>query len=180
VLTEAGSAFGGFGGVFKLTQSSPTANTGKLTLVYLGDVTHAGFDNCAFLTRNQIVFVEDAGDTLHTQRNALDSAWVLDLTADYSNPAQQPKRLLAEGRDPSATLDSGFLGTAGFQNEGDNEITGFHVSNGDPSVHGILGAAIPKAFSAGWRVFYNQQHGDNIAWEILATPSCAETFAKDD
>jgi hypothetical protein len=55
----------------------------------------------------------------------------------------------------------------GFQNEGDNEITGFHVSNGDPSVGGILGAQSPKPFKNGWRVFYTQQHGDNFTWEIL-------------
>src|SRR3954471_1971906 len=34
--TEAGAAFGGFGGVFKLTQKSPSASTGTLTLLYLG------------------------------------------------------------------------------------------------------------------------------------------------
>jgi hypothetical protein len=170
-LTEAGSAFGGFGAVFKLTQTSPTANAGKLSLLYLSDIKHSGFDNCAFLSKSQILFVEDAGDTLHTQRNALDSAWALDVTVDYSNPAKQPSLFLAEGRDPSATLDSAFLGMSGFQNEGDNEITGFHVSNGDPSNAGILGATVPKQFKAGWRVFYTQQHGENVTWEILANPT---------
>ena len=45
-------------------------------------------------------------------------------------------RLIAEGRDASATIDSALLaaGTPGYQNDGDNEITGFHVSNGDPGV----------------------------------------------
>lgn len=177
-LTEAGAEHGGFGGVLKLTQSSPSANSGKLSLLYRGDVKHTGFDNCAFLSRNQVVFVEDAGDTLHTQRNALDSAWALDVTADYSNPANLPSLLLAEGRDPSATLDSGFSGMSGFQNEGDNEITGFHVSNGDPSTGGILGAAIPKQFKGGWRVFYTQQHGDNFTWEILPNPSAPPLLAE--
>jgi hypothetical protein len=176
--TEAGSAFGGFGGVFKLVQNSPTANTGKLSLLYLGDVAHTGFDNVGFLSKNQVVFVEDAGDGLHTQRNALDSAYVLDVTADYSNPANQPVRLFAEGRDPSATLDSAFGAFDGFQNEGDNEITGFHVSNGDPSVNGILGATVPKQFKGGWRVFYTAQHGDNVTWEILANPSAPALLAE--
>ena len=40
-------------------------NTGKLSLFYKGDQAHAGFDNVAFLSRNEITFVEDAGDTLH-------------------------------------------------------------------------------------------------------------------
>ncbi len=170
---DVDAAFGGYGGVFKLAQKDPSADKGTLSLLYRGDVVHAGFDNCAFLSKNQVVFVEDAGDGLHTSRNALDSAWVLDVTADYSNPANQPVRMLAEGRDPSATLDSGFSGLAGFQNEGDNEITGFHVSNGDPSPHGLLGASVPHAFKDGWRVFYTQQHGDNFTWEILAKPGCS-------
>jgi hypothetical protein len=169
--SEAGAAFGAFGGVFKLTQSSPTASSGTLTLFFLGDVAHAGFDNVTFASKNQIVFVEDAGDTLHTQRNALDSAYALDVTLDYSNPANQPVRLIAQGRDPSATLDSGFLGMPGFQNEGDNEITGIHMSNGDPNAAGLLGEAAPKPFKDGWRLFYTGQHGDNVTWEILPSPT---------
>ena len=168
-LTEAGAAFGGFGGVFKLTQNAPSANSGKLSLLYLGDVAHTGLDNCAFWSKDQIVFVEDAGDGLHTQRDALDSAYLLDVTVDYANPAHQPARLIAEGRDASATIDSGFSGIAGYQNEGDNEITGIHVSNGDPSTRGILGAQVPRQFKGGWRVFYTRQHGDNFTWEILAS-----------
>lgn len=170
--TEAGSTFGGFGGLFKLVQRSPSANDGTLSLFYNSDVTHSGFDNCAFWDRNHIVFVEDAGDTLHTQRNALDSAFLFDVTADYSQASNVPLRILAEGRDPSATIDSalGALG-AGFQNDGDNELTGFHVSNGDASVFGLLGAGLPRALRGGWRVFYTAQHGDNVTWEILSKPA---------
>ena len=50
--------------------------------------------------------VEDAGDTLHTQRNALDSGYLFDLDADYAH-GQAPVRFLAEGRDASATIDAG-------------------------------------------------------------------------
>ena len=39
-------------------------------------------------------------------------------------------------------------GTAGFSNDGDNEITGIHVSDGDPTTGGILGAKEPKPFTA--------------------------------
>ena len=42
---------GGWTGVFKLTQSDPSAATGKLTLFYKGDMAHAGFDNVAFFSR---------------------------------------------------------------------------------------------------------------------------------
>ncbi len=166
--TQAGSTFGGFGAVFRLSKLS-AGNSGELRLVYLSDVAHSGFDNCSFWSDHQIVFVEDAGDTLHTQRNALDSAYIIDLNVDYSNPANQLIRILAQGRDPSATIDSSFGGLSGFQNEGDNEITGFHISNGDPSVRGLIGTEVPTPFRRGWRVFYTQQHGDNVTYEILST-----------
>lgn len=169
LLTEAGGAYGGFGAVQKLTQSSVSADSGKLSLFYLGDATHSGFDNVAFWSRDHIVFVEDAGDKLHGQRNALDSGYLFDVRLSYADVSNQPLRFLAQGRDASATLDSGLLGVSGngFQNDGDNEITGFHVSDGDASVGGLLGAKAPQALRDGWRVFYTQQHGDNITYEIL-------------
>jgi hypothetical protein len=169
--TNAGSVenncCGGWTGVFKLTQSDPSAATGKITIFYKGDMAHAGFDNVAFFNRDLISFVEDAGDGLHTSRNALDSGFLLDATKSYANPANVPVRWLAEGRDPSATLDAD---NAGFgKNEGDNEITGIHVSDGDPGKQGILGAKEPHPFEPDghWRVFYTQQHGDNTTWEVV-------------
>jgi len=41
------------------------------------------------------------------------------------------------------------------------------LSDGDPTVNGLLGAKIPTPFRGGWRLFYTQQHGDNNTWEIL-------------
>ncbi len=120
------------------------------------------------------MFVEDAGDGLHSQRNALDSAWMFNLNKDYSNPAIQPIRILAEGRDASATLDSALGAFSGFQNEGDNELTGWHLSDGDPGRDGLLGAKIPTPFKDGWRLFYTQQHGDNNTWEIIQSNSKSE------
>jgi hypothetical protein len=162
---------GGWGSVFKLTQSSPSASTGELSIFYEGDEAHASFDNAAFLSGDDVAFVEDAGDTLHAQRNALDSGYVLDVTADYSNPANKPLRWLAEGRDASATLDSdnGGFGT----NEGDNEITGIHVSDGDTGKDGLLGAKVPEVLQKNgtWRWFYTQQHGDNPTYEVVASGS---------
>jgi hypothetical protein len=107
---------------------------------------------------------------LHAAGNALDSGWMLDTRKDYSNAANRPVRVIAEGRDPSATIDSGLLGTSGFQNEGDNEITGMHVSDGDPTVNGLLGAKTPRLFKDGWRAFYTAQHGENVTWEIVRAP----------
>jgi len=166
--TQAGSDYGGFGAVYKLSQYAPNAAGGTLSLLYKGDVAHTGLDNLAFRDQNNVVVVEDAGDALHTQRNALDSAFELDVTAKYGAVgAAEPTRVLAEGRDPAATLDSQFSGMAGFQNDGDNEITGIHISNGDPGPTGVLGAFVPNVGANGWRVFWTQQHGENITFEIF-------------
>jgi Bacterial protein of unknown function (DUF839) len=162
-------AAGGWGSVMKLTQASPGADTGSITLFYKANIATAGFDNVTFLSRDKLTFVQDAGDTLHGQANALDSGFVFDATADYSDSANQPLRWLAEGRDPSATLDS--AGVPGG-NEGNNEITGVHVSDGDPSTDGILGAKIPQLFdNPKWRWFWTQQHGDNNTWEVIPASS---------
>jgi hypothetical protein len=160
--TEAGSAGGGFGSVFKL-EFGGKSGAGALSLLYRGDVMHAGFDNVTFLSRNVVAVVEDAGDLLHTQRNALDSGWLLDVTADYSH-ARQPARFLAQGRDASATIDSS---SSALGNDGDNEITGIHASDGDPTPRGLLGAQSPNLFHNGWRLFYTRQHGDNVTFEII-------------
>ena len=167
LTSDANNGFGGYGAAMRLSQDSPTADTGKLRVFYAGDAAHTGFDNVTFIDRDHVVFVEDASDTVHVQRNAFDSGYRFDLRTDYSKGAQ-PVRFLAEGRDPSATLD-GMLGALGngFQNEGDNEITGIHMSDGDPTTGGILGAKVPEPFHDGWRLFWTQQHGDNYTWEVV-------------
>jgi hypothetical protein len=156
---------GGWGGLFKLEQSDPSADTGKITVFFKGTRAVTGLDNINFLSKNQLGAVEDAGDGLHASRNALDSGYSFDVNADYSNPQNQPVRWNAEGRDPSAAIDSA---TGGFgKNEGDNELTGLLVSNGDPGTDGILGAKNPNVGDGKWRWFYTQQHGDNTTWEVL-------------
>jgi hypothetical protein len=174
-LTGAGGS-GGWGAIQLLTQSSPSANTGKLSLFFLCNENISGLDNNAFLSQNKITFVEDAGDTLHKQRSddtraavpgvnaGFDAGYVFDVNTDYSNQSNKPIRWLAEGRDALATIDSAF----GFsKNDGDNEITGVHVSDGDPGVGGILGAKLPHIFHGGWRWFWTQQHGDNFLYEVI-------------
>jgi hypothetical protein len=164
--TDGLDGAGGWGSIFRLSQTSPSADDGNLTIFFKGNEAVTGLDNMTFISRDQMTFVEDAGDTLHTQRKALDSGYVFDVTRDYSGGAQ-PIRWLAEGRDPSATLDSG---NGGFgTNEGDNEITGVFVSNGDPTVEGLLGTKAPNVGHHDWRWFYTQQHGDNFTWEVLPT-----------
>jgi hypothetical protein len=158
---------GGWGSIMKLTQRSPSSTTGTLTMFYKSDEAHSSLDNVTFLSRNEVTFVQDAGDTLHTQANALDSGYVWNVKANYANPANQPVRWLAEGRDASATIDSANDGFG--KNDGDNEITGVHVSDGSPGVDGILGAKVPELGREGWRWFYTQQHGDNPTYEVVAS-----------
>ena len=109
--------------------------------------------------------VEDAGDSLHGQRNALDSGYLINVNGHRgrNGAAPDPVRWLAEGRDASATYDAT---TSPGYNDGDNEVTGIHVSDGDTSTSGILGAKTPTPFTNGWRVFWTQQHGDNVTWEL--------------
>jgi hypothetical protein len=119
-----------------------------------------------FIDRDHVAFVEDASDTVHAQRGAFDSGYLFDVRADDARGIQ-PVRFLAEGRDASATLDNMLLEVGnGFQNEGDNEITGIHRSDGDPGTGGILGVKAPTPGRGGWRLFWTQQHGDNTIWEI--------------
>jgi hypothetical protein len=171
--TTPAGAIGGFGSIFKLTQS-PTSDDGTIELFYLGDAEHSSFDNTAFFGETQIAFVEDRGDTMHGQ-TGLDSAWLFDTTTDYSKSQNKPVRFIAQGRDASATIDSAIgaqysatFGKSSF-NDGDNEFTGIHVSDGDRDKNGILGAKNPKLFqsSSGWRAFYTQQHGDNVTYELI-------------
>jgi len=161
--TSASSTLpGAYGAVFRLSQDSPNALKGRLSPVVIGDKEHTGFDNISFVTKDQLMVVEDAGDTLHTQRNALDSGYLVDLDGKEGK-AKQLTRWLAEGRDASALYDAT---TSPGYNDGDNEVTGIHVSDGDASVGGLLGAASPRPFDGTWRMFWTQQHGDNVTWEV--------------
>jgi len=163
--SPANAQYGGWGGLFRLRQQGgPSANRGRLTLAYRGNEKHTAFDNISFASKDKALVVEDAGDTLHAQRNALDSGYVINVT----RPRPTALRFLAEGRDPSATIDSTLLDakTPGFNNDGDNEITGIHVSDGSRTVRGLLGARVPHLFSHRWRAFWTQQHGDNVTYEL--------------
>jgi len=174
--SAANAGYGGWGSLLRLTQPGPSADTGVLTMVYAGDQAHTGFDNLAFVSRTELAVVEDAGDTLHTQRNALDSGYLFNVYQNYALGGQ-PLRFLAQGRDPSATIDSdirAIVPPVPFSNDGDNEITGIHTSDGDPGIGGVLGVRTPeRPFTPGsrWRTFYTGQHGDNITWQILTRPA---------
>jgi hypothetical protein len=166
--SKANPEHGGFGGIFVVRQGSSLADEGEITIVFRGDKDHTGLDNLTFWSVDELMVAEDAGDKLHGQRKAFDSAYLVDVRVDYGAAgAPAPKRIIAQGRDDSATVDTAYNGLIGFQNDGDNEITGIHVSDGDPALTGLLGAKTPTPFRDGWRVFYTQQHGDNVTYEVV-------------
>ena len=96
---------------------------------------------------------EDRGDRLHDQLNALDSVWAFDIC----NEGAPAKRLLASGQDASVA-----------KTDEDNEPTGLHISDGEPSVRRLLGSSSTNMSNMSrWRWFFTQQHGDNTVYEIV-------------
>ena len=158
------AARGAWGAIFRV-DIEPDESEGAISLFVLGDKDHAAFDNLAFSDRDTLIACEDRGDTLHTQLNILDSCWAYSVKGDLN-----PRRFLALGRDAASKSDADLLdaATPGFQNDGDNEPTGIHVSNGKQSsedgAEGMLGT---KRNLKGARWFITQQHGNNVVYEIL-------------
>jgi hypothetical protein len=165
----AAARYGAWGALWRVDLDA-TRETGTLALFFLGDAEHAAFDNVAFADNRILLAAEDRGDGLHTQLSKLDSIWAFDVRDEAkASEASGPVRLLALGRDAESTADAHFIDskTAGFQNDGDNEPTGLHVSNGDTAANGLLGRFVP---SKKYRWFFTQQHGANTIWEIKAAP----------
>ena len=166
---------GAWGALLRLDMPKAGADTGSVKTLVVGDKTHASFDNVAFLDKSTVLLTEDRGETLHQQLNALDSLWSFDITKSLDKINADAKRLEAQGRDPEATGDIAIKEPAPptplTHNDGDNELTGIHVSDGSTSTDGILGSDLPKNAGAWspWRIFITGQHGANITYEILAT-----------
>ena len=139
------------GGWGSRVQADPDATRrrrpGQLTMFYKGDQAHAGFDNVAFLSRNQITFVEDAGDTLHGQRNALDSGFVFDVTdattrrRRTSRSAGSPRAATRRRRSTPRTAASART-TATTRSPASTSPTATRAPDG------ILGAKVPEACPA--------------------------------
>ena len=96
---------------------------------------------------------------------------MFDVTKDYSNPANEPVRFIAEGRDPSATIDAGLIGTPRLQQRRRQRDHGHPCVQRLIGKNGVLGAKHPHLWKGDgpdrWRAFYTQQHGDNATWELL-------------
>ena len=156
-MVPALAARGAWGAIFRVDlneQSNSSKNSkGKISIFALGDQDHNSFDNITFADKNVFLTAEDRGDTLHDQLNTLDSVWAYDLR----KPNADPVRFIALGRDIVSSVPGGE----------DNEPTGVLVSAGDPSVTGLLGHKSLDPDDS--RVFFTQQHGENIVYEVQAT-----------
>jgi hypothetical protein len=164
-----------WGALLRIDMPKAGADTATVKALVVGDQAHASFDNVTFLDRKTVVVTEDRGDSLHQQANALDSLWSFDISKSLDKINADAKRLVAQGRDPESSGDVAIRepapATPLTHNEGDNELTGVHVSDGSTGFDGILGAKSPSnaGGSSPWRIFVTGQHGANITYEIVAT-----------
>jgi Alkaline phosphatase PhoX len=151
------AARGAWGSIFRVDLNSDREG-GLISIFVLGDAKHSSFDNLTFADANTLLAAEDRGDTLHSQLNRLDSIWSFFVNG---SPAT---RFVALGRDKLAEIDASLLGTPGYQNEGDNEPTGLHVSTGNTLASGIPGTLANLNHP---RAFFTQQHGMNTVYEVV-------------
>jgi Bacterial protein of unknown function (DUF839) len=160
---------GAWGALLRISwPKSSSSDTVNVRTIVNGDPQHASFDNMAFLDKNTLLVAEDRGDTLHKQLNFLDSLWSFDLRKSLGSINANAKRLEAQGRDAESFADvqkKEATPPVPDQNDGDNEVTGIHVSDGATSIGGILGTDDP-AWTKGTRIFVTQQHGENITFEL--------------
>lgn len=164
------AARGAWGSLFRLDFPSAGASTGSIKVVVNGDAAHSSFDTLTMLDKDTVLTGEDRGETLHMQLNKLDSLWSFDLTKSLGAINASAKRLVAQGRDPEATANAEHIAPnaasttpATYNNEGDNEVTGVHYSDGESKPQGLLGTLL----GGDARLFYTQQHGDNVTYEIV-------------
>ena len=147
------AARGAWAGIFRVDLDR-SRETGRISLLVLGDADHASFDNVTFVDdKDTILVTEDRGDTLHDQLNKLDSIWA------YKLNQQHPERSIA-----ARFVALGQDTIAGVVGEEDNEPTGLHMSEGDSSINGLIGTKVFKKGRA--RLFFTQQHGENNLFEV--------------
>jgi hypothetical protein len=145
------AARGAWGGIFRVDLNA-NRNTGTISLVVLGDVDHASFDNVTFVDdRDTILVAEDRGDTLHDQLNKLDSIWAYKVNSRHPD-RNLVARFVALGLDRMATDE-------------DNEPTGLHMSEGDSTIRGLIGTREFRTDRA--RLFFTEQHGENNLFEVF-------------
>jgi hypothetical protein len=163
-----GAERGAWGSLIRIDMRKAGADTAKVKTIVVGDGTRASFDSLTFLTKNLLLVGEDRGETLHTQLNALDSAWSFNISKSIGTINADSQRLIALGRDAASSADVAKkenVPPIADQNDGDNEVTGLLVANGSSTASGAPGALDPE--SPGFRIFVTRQHGENSTYELF-------------
>ncbi len=65
---------------------------------------HTGFDNLSFADGAAVLVLENAGDTLDTQRGRYDSLHAIGTDLSYATGRHKPVRVMYVGRDVPATI----------------------------------------------------------------------------
>ena len=132
---------GGWGSVLKLTQRRPRADTGTLHALLQGERGDRGLrQRDVPLARRDHV---RAGRGRHPAHRAKRSTRASSSTCEATTPSRATSR--SAGSPRAAIRRRPSTPRTGLRkNDGDNEITGVHVSDGDPAQDGILGAKIPN------------------------------------
>ena len=153
---------GGWGSVFKLTPGEPDRRHRHALALLQGDAGARRLRQRRVPLAGRVTFVEDAGDTLHGQRNALDSGYVFDVTTATTR-TRPTSRCAGSPRAATPRRRSTPRTAASARTTATTRSPASHVSDGDPGAGGILGAKVAAtSATASWRWFYTQQHGDNI------------------
>ena len=125
---------------------APAATPASCRSSTCGDVVHTGLDNIAFWDDEPRSCSSRTPATACTPSATRSTRPGSSTCGRLLEPGDQPARGCSRRvatRRPRSTPRLGGR-RHGFQNEGDNEITGFHVSDGDPTTRGILGAKLPQ------------------------------------
>ena len=170
---------GSWGAILRIDMPAAGSDTAAVKTIVNGDADHASFDNLAFLDKNTMLVAEDRGDTLHKELGFVDSLWSFDLGQPLATITEQSKRLMAQGRDADSFADVSKKEATppiADQNDGDNEVTGVHVSDGSTSIAGIVGTQDPATLP-GERIFFTNQHGSNVTSELTPPAIATRVFA---
>ena len=161
---------GGFRTIFKLVQS-PKSDDGTISVLYNGDQAHAGFDNVAFFSKDQHRVRRGRGRHAAHAAERARLRLAVRRHARTTRTAPSRSRFIAEGRDASATIDSGLSRLDAASRT--RATTRSPASSSPTATRACTGCSAsddPKPFKPDgkWRAFWTQQHGDNDTWELIA------------
>ena len=157
--SDENATAGGWGSLFKLVQSSPSADTGKLSVFFKGTQPVTGLDNINFLSKNQL----GVSRTLATgcTRRATHSTRPTRSTSPPTTRTRRTSRSGGSQRDATLRRRSTRRPAASARTMETTSSPACSSRTAIPASDGLLGAKTPNFGNGSWRWFYTQQHGDN-------------------